>query len=416
MTAEPSDATAPVLLLVGGGGDAALSMDAAIHALREGRDRGLVTVQTNHADTLVETKLVAEWADTSWPLDHTNPEACAAWIKERTAAGDRFDVVIGVRELAQVGTAMIAEAVDAAGNPPEVVHTVRNKDLARAKLAAAGFQQPAFRLCADRAEAAAFLGSSTGPWVVKPRDGMGSEGVRKVSGLDELDVALGALHKLRPFLVEQFIEGVEYSVEGLFLGGAPRVLAVTAKQVVDPPYFVEVGHVIPAPMAEVKRAEATEQVEAALRLLGARFGIFHVELWITEAGVVLGELHVRNGGDWIHRLLEYAIPGLQLYGLVYDDALGRPVDTTALTPTRAAAVRFLLPPVGTLERIEGWEQVTAHPAVLHASLEITAGDRIEAIHDSDTRAGAVIVGARTPEEAEAIARQLVESVKFVVHD
>jgi biotin carboxylase len=291
---------------------------------------------------------------------------------------------------------------------------VRNKDLARARLAAAGFRQPAFRLCADRAEAAEFLGSTTGPWVVKPRDGMGSEGVRKVSGPDELDAALAGLHEPGPFLVEEFVDGVEYSVEGLFLGGEPRVLAVTAKQVVDPPYFAEVGHVIPAPMAEAERAAATEQVEAALRVLGARFGVFHVELWLTGAGVVLGELHVRNGGDWIHRLLEHAIPGLQLYGLVYDDALGRPVDTAALTPTRGAAVRFLFPPAGTLARIEGWERVTAHPAVLHASLEVAPGDRIEPIHDSDTRAGAVIVGAGTPEEAAAIARQLVESVTFVV--
>ncbi len=55
-------------------------------------------------------------------------------------------------------------------------------------------------------------------------------------------------------------------------------------------------------------------------------------------------LFVRNGGDWIHRMIQHVVPGLELFGVVYDDALGNPVDRDRLVATRGAAVRFFLPP------------------------------------------------------------------------
>jgi biotin carboxylase len=415
MTEHLDDSATPTLVLVGGAGAIALGKDVACHALRQGRARGMATVQVNQEDTLRQTPEVAALADASWPVDFLQAQECELWAKERLAAGQRFDVVIGVREAAQLATAQIASVTGAPGNPPEAVRTVRNKDLCRAALAAAGLRQPAFALCTGRSEAEAFMAATPGPWVVKPRDRMGSEGVRKVSEPQELDAALAALPAPGPFLVEEFVDGAEYSVEGVFLGGAPRVLAVTAKQVVDPPVFVEIGHVLPAPLAPQTRAEFEHTVVAALALLGLRFGVFHVELWHTASGVVLGEVHVRNGGDWIHLMLQHAIPGLELFGLVYDDALGRPT-ATALTPVRGAAVRFLAPPPGVLHHVEGWDAVLAHPAVLHATLTVAPGERIVALRDSEDRAGAIVVGAGTATEAAAIARDLADSVRFVLAD
>ncbi|MGW5049833.1 ATP-grasp domain-containing protein [Actinokineospora sp. NPDC004072] len=414
MTA-PFDPAAPTLVLVGGAGAIPLGVDVAVHALRQARARGLVTQQLNQEATLAATPEVAALSAVSWPVDFADPAACARWARERAAAGQRFDVVLGVREFAQVATAEVAAATGAPGNPPEAVRTVRAKDRCRAALAAAGLAQPAVALCADRADAERFLKTTGGPWVVKPRDSMGSEGVRKVTGLDDLPEAIAALPEgAAPFLVEEFVDGREYSVEGVFLGGEPVVLAVTEKQVLDPPVFVEVGHVLPAPLPEEARAEFERATTTALGVLGLRFGAFHVELWHTAAGVVLGEVHVRNGGDWIHRLLEHAIPGFELFGVLYDDALGTPVDRAALRPTRGAAVRFLTPPPGELVRVDGWDAVLDHPAVLHAGLYVSPGETIPAITDSHARVGEIVVGADTAQEAAALARKLADGVGFVV--
>jgi biotin carboxylase len=400
--------TEPSLLLVGGAGGVALSVDAAATALTEARARGIRTHLTNQEAGLARTAAANELADEVSAVDFETPGESARW-----AAGRRFDIVFGVREMAQVAVAETAEALGLPGNPPDAVRRVRTKDACREALRANGFRQPAVRLCAGLADATAFLAGTDGPWVVKPRDAMGSLGVRKVTAPSELPAAVEALPDRRPFLVEEFVEGPEFSVEGVFLAGLPRVIAVTAKETLPPPHFVEVGHVLPADLPPETTAEIDRVVCAALGALDLRFGVFHVELWLTEAGVVLGEVHVRPGGDWLHRLLAYAVPGLEVFGLVFDDALGRPV-TAELTPTRAAAARFLTLPPGRLVSLHGWTDLVAHPAVLHAHLDVQPGTLIEPVRESTDRCGVVLVGADTPAQARALAAKLIDSITAVV--
>ncbi|MEV6825042.1 ATP-grasp domain-containing protein [Amycolatopsis sp. NPDC051102] len=398
------------LLFVGGARPLSFSLDMAAEALAQAAARGIRVHVTNTADVLEATAdVVGKAAETS-AVDVSRPGESAAWARAR---GERFDAVYALQELLQVAVAETAEAVGAPGNPPEAVHRVRTKDACREALAAAGFPQPVVRLCADRAEAERFLREYAGPWIVKPRDAMGSTGVSLVSDAAELPAALALLPDAKPFLVEQFVDGPEFSVEGVFLGGAPKILAITAKEKVPPPFFVETGHVLPAPLPDVRQREIEEQVTNALKTLGLRVGGFHVELWLTPGGVVLGEVHARFGGDWIHRMLAHAIPGLELYGLVFDDMLGRPLPDVPLEPSRGAAVRYFTPPPGRLAAVEGWDEVLAHPAVLHAELGVAAGDEVQPLHRSGDRVGLVVVGADTAEAASALAADLVDSVKFV---
>jgi biotin carboxylase len=402
----------PVMVMVGGSGEILLGEDVAVQAFVQARARGMATCQTNQAGPLANTLLVRAQCDESWVVDYEDPAACAAWAAERVASGGRIDVVLGTREFAQVATAEVAAAVGAPGNPPDAVRTVRNKDLGRAALAAAGFPQPTVRLCESIEQAREFLETTAGPWVVKPRDAQGSEGVCKVEAPGGLEDAVGALAPGKPFIVEEFVVGREFSVEGVFLGGRPVVLAVTEKQLMPAPLFVEAGHVLPARLPEALRDDCVSTVEAALTALRLRYGVFHTELWSTESGIVLGEVHVRNGGDWIHRMIQHAVPGLDLFGVVFDDALGTPVDRGGLVATRGAAVRFFLPPPGVIRSVAGFDEVVAHPAVLHARLSVGAGSRVGPVRHSHDRVGEVVVGCDTPDEAEALARKLVDAVTF----
>ena len=51
-------------------------------------------------------------------------------------------------------------------------------------------------------------------------------------------------------LIEQFIEGLEFSVEVIVWQGEPHVLAVTDKKTTEAPYFVELGHNQPSVYSE----------------------------------------------------------------------------------------------------------------------------------------------------------------------
>ncbi|MFJ7416087.1 ATP-grasp domain-containing protein [Streptomyces sp. NPDC098077] len=406
--------SAPEVLFVGGAGQAPLSIDVVAMALVQARSRGLATRLLSHAADIPHTRRAGDLADGVHAVEFTDAAAAVAWAVEHARVDPRPRVVFTGREPALGPAARMAEALGVAGNPPRSVETVQNKDACREFLARAGFRQPAVRLCRDRQEAEQALRETHGPWVVKPRVGGGSLGVSKVTSPTELSGALGLLPDEEPFLVEEFVEGEEFSVEGLFLDGSPHVLAVTAKRKLPPPFFVEVGHSLPAALPQGVTEKVTETVTEALKALKLRFGLFHVEFWLTAEGIVLGEVHARLAGGYIHRMLAYAVPGLEMFGAVFDDALGRPRAAADLVCTRAGASRFFTPPAGRLIAVEGWAEASSHPAVVAAELRVAPGDVIAPYRHSEERIGALTVGADTVRAAEELVGRLVESVRFVV--
>lgn len=398
-------------LFHGGASPLPSSLHIGSLALQQARARGLRTHIVNTALTLAHTAGVAALADGVSAVDPDSPADCMRWALDR---GERFDVVMGLRDSVLEAAAHTAEVVGAPGNPPAAVRRTRNKDECREALRAAGFRQPQLRLCHSAGAAMEFLAESTGPWVVKPRDGMGSIGVRLVEEPAELTAALAELPDPELFLVEEYIDGPEFSAEGVFISGRPRVLAVTAKEKLPPPYFVELAHVLPANLPPETAAEMERQVTAALLALGLRFGVFHVELWLTATGVVLGEVHVRPGGDWLHALLGYALPGLELFGLVFDDALGRPVALPG-HPVRGAATLYLTLPPGRLLEVRGWNEVLVQPDVLHADLTVSPGAGVVgSIRNSGDRAGVIVVGADSAIAARTRAGELADSLAYTM--
>lgn len=413
LEASPEVAARPLrLLLVGGASPMPSSIDCVGMALLQAASRGIRTHLTHRVEMLRHIGEAAKLASAVSVADPDCDEDTRRWAEGMRARGESFDIVLGLRDSVQAATASAAELFGVPGNPLAVVRRVQNKDSCRAALAAAGFRQPSVRLCTSPGEAIEFMAGSAGPWVVKPRDAAGSLGVRKVTGPGELPRALSELPDPDLFLIEEMVSGPEYSVEGVFLGGKPKVLAVTAKYLLPPPHFVEAGHVIPAELPGGQRADIEREVTRALTVLGLRAGVFHVELWLTADGIVLGEVHPRPAGDWVHQLMSYAVPGLEIFGLLYDDVAGVPARPD-LRPVRAAAIRYITAAPGRVISVHGWDAVLDHPAVLRAELNAVPGDLMSPVRSSADRPGLVIVGAGSPAQARELAWGLADSVRVV---
>lgn len=349
-------------------------------------------------------------------LDVHDAQACRKW-----AAGRRdIDAVLTIRELSVYATAMMAEELGVPGNDPEAVSRIRNKDLCRDRLRKAGFAQPVTALCETAADAEQFMAcTQPGPWVVKPRDGLASIGVSRVESARDLPEALqrfgtpppalGSLPSSPEFLIETFVEGEEYSAEGVMVGGVPHVLALTRKTLTED--FVEIRHVVPSGLDEASAACAQGAVAGALIAAGITRGIFHVEFWVTADGIVLGELHDRPGGDFIHTLVENHRPGVEFYGTLIDDLLGRPPEPVPAA-SRAAGAAFVLSPPGRLGAVRGWQELTQHPAVIAADLQLKAGDEVRPVTDSFGRHGVFVVAGDTIDEVDRLLTYLSASVVF----
>lgn len=396
--------------------------DQVRRLVRQARRRGLRVLAADTPQALQnapEEHLAL--VDEAVALDVQNAERCRAW-----AATDRpaIDAVVTVREMSVLPAAVIAQELGLGGNAPEAVACLRSKDLCRRRLRESGLPQPASALCTTAEDAEAFMrATAPGPWVVKPRDGLGSVAVSRVHDIGELPVALArftgplfaSLHTSPGFLVETYVTGEEYSAEGVVVGGEPQVLALTRKTIADG--FISTSQRVPSGLDPAIADEAADAVAKGLKALGITHGIFHIELWVTSAGIVLGEYHIRPGGDYIHALVEAARPGLELYGMLLDDLLGR-VPTPAPELTRAARAQFLFAPPGRLRAVHGWHRVTGHPAVRAAHLQVSPGDVIEPEPNSFTRSAAFVVATDTQENAvrhvDELATTLASQVIFDV--
>ncbi|HWI65922.1 MAG TPA: ATP-grasp domain-containing protein [Symbiobacteriaceae bacterium] len=312
-----------------------------------------------------------------------------------------FDAVVSFTEYGLEPAARIAERLGVRGNPLRPVTLTRDKVQMRVLMQEAGFTPVQFRVCRDAAEALAFLEQVGGPIILKPVLGSGSEGVARVDDPAELDRAwawaAGAAGG--PVMAEEFLDGPEYSVEALTLGGVHQVLAITEKATTGHPHFVETGHRMPAPLPDYTRQAIAEYIESFLQLIGHQVGPSHTEIRLTSRGPRIIESHTRAGGDRIWEMVELTT-GVDLISTTLRDLVlgGAAFDPVALQ--RAAAIRFFAHEPGVVRRITGLDEAAAVPGIVRVVCRVRPGDRVDALASSDSRPGYMLAVGATLDEAD----------------
>lgn len=141
------------------------------------------------------------------------------------------------------------------------------------------------------------------PVMVKPCDGSGSRGAKRVDKSEDFfeacNVAMNAsiTHRAE---VETFIVGREYGAESLVADGKVNVLAIMQKQMTVHPYYAELGHSIPSKLSVEIKNKAKNCVENAIKALGINFGSVNMDMLITdESKVHIIDIGARMGGNMI---------------------------------------------------------------------------------------------------------------------
>jgi len=214
------------------------------------------------------------------------------------------------------------------------------------------------------------------------------------------------------FVLEEFVDGPEISVEAFSSGGRHVVLAITEKLLAGTG-FVEIGHALPARLHPSVAAHVRRATECLLDTIGLRDGPSHTEFRLCDGVPRLIETHNRVGGDRIHDLVQ-AATGVDQDSLWIGGPTGiLPALSEAPTVRVAAATRFLLAEPGEVVAIEGEDEVRAHPDVIGLDLAVGVGDRVRPLRTSWDRVGQVLVTAPTTERAVALADELAGRIRVV---
>ncbi len=246
----------------------------------------------------------------------------------------------------------------------------------------------------------------TYPIIVKPRDNSGSRGVKLCLDKDELQEAMteASQHsRLDSVLVEEFIEGQEYSIEALHYNGHTEVIQFTEKRTTEFPYNVELGHKQPANLTETQQDSIAAIISKTASCMGFDNCPSHTELKINGRGIFVIETSPRLGGDYITSHLTPLSTGINLEDQLLNIALGRNVDTRSCRKHAASAVSFLSLRPGRCTSVSPrLHSLSDNPNIVSCEMKLKAGDQIPVITSSLDRYGHFIVSANSREELDAV--------------
>lgn len=253
--------------------------------------------------------------------------------------------------------------------------------------------------------------------ILKPSRNSGSRGIAKVSrNMDKGDFIRAydeALSESRDHsvLIEQFIEGPEFSIEMIVWQGEIHVLTVTDKKTTGAPHFVELGHNQPSCFSDTDVETLKAAAVAGVRALGVNNCACHAEAKLMNGKAYLMEVGARLGGDFISTELTHLSTGIDMVAAAIDVALGVEPDLSAKEEPKGVCIRYFCPKPGKLVSISNTE-VLNNPHVYLWEIYSKEGDVIPAVTSSLCRSGHVIVTEKTPQKAIELAERLIESVKF----
>ena len=234
------------------------------------------------------------------------------------------------------------------------------------------------------------------PVIIKPRDNSGSRGVKLCRSKEELEASMGEafeVSKLDTVLVEEFVEGPEYSIESLHCDGKSEVIQFTEKKTTKFPYNVELGHIQPANISEENQQKIRKIVVKIGKALKFENCPSHTELKINEHGVFVIETSPRLGGDFITSTLTPLSTGVNLEDQLLYIALGEKIKISPKL-VQYSGVRFFAFDEGKeVKHVPDADFVKDWPHVVEFSFNLKVGDKVNRITSSLNRYGQLILQA-----------------------
>lgn len=362
-----------------------------------------------------------------------DPNACGlkyadkAIVANITNAADMLKVAIEEKidgvihpcsEVSMSVMGRINDELHLSGISEEQAFRATNKHLMREAFERGNAPSPKSRCFTDVDVAwGSFCTDFTGACILKPSRNSGSRGISKI----EADIDGAEFRKLfetaksesrdKQVMLEQFIEGPEFSIEIIVWNGQVNVLTVTDKKTTEAPHFVELGHnqqsCYPTEIVEKIKAAAVAGVKA----LGVNNCACHAEVKVQNGEPYIMEIGARMGGDFISTVLTPLSTGVDMIAAAVNCALGIEPCLQPTSKQQGVCIRYFCPKPGVLKSIKNTEALN-DPRVYEWEIYHKEGDVIPEVTSSLCRSGHVIVTEKTPQKAIELAERLISEVIF----
>ena len=276
----------------------------------------------------------------------------------------------------------VAEYLGLPQNSAATALLTQRKDLGREALSRAGCNTPDYQVLkiADHGEVP---GSIEYPVVIKPLSLAASRGVIRANNDTEFDTAVQRIDAIlestgqRGFtreniLVESYIDGQEYAVEGFIINGKFSLLTIFDKpEALTGPYFEETYYLTPTRLESQQRQTLIDEITRCCAAYGLEHGPVHAEARLTSSGPILLELAARTIGGQCGQLIEFSLQQ-KLEEIIIQGMCG----IAPQTDGEGESAGVLMIPIsnsGILKRIEGLTEAQQTEFVRDIEIHINPG-------------------------------------------
>jgi biotin carboxylase len=367
------------------------------------------------------------WRDQAVPVRFHEEEASLAAIVE--AAKDRpIDGVLPVGDRPVVLAARAARALGLRGNPPDAAEACTNKILSRARFAAAGLAVPWFIEVPPESPDDPRIQY---PCVVKPLGLSGSRGVIRADTRAQLDAAIVRVRALLSrkdiraartglddrLLIEGFIPGREFAIEGVLTDGVLRAFAIFDKpDPLDGPYFEETIYVTPSGLPCDEQSAVLDHVQRAASALGLTDGPLHAECRIGAEGVFMLEAAARPIGGLCARVLQFTDSSygetVPLEEILLRHAAGEDIRKYDRESQAAAVMMIPIPKRGILKHVDGIESAADLPGIEEVRITAKPDQLLERLPEAGSYLGFIFARGPRPQEVVSALKAAHARLRF----
>ena len=140
------------------------------------------------------------------------------------------------------------------------------------------------------------------PFVVKPVDNMGARGCRMVRTKEEFlpAVQIASENSRTGYaIVEEYMDGPEFSIDALVYDGKFVVTGFAIRHIKYAPYFIEIGHTMPADIPQKMHDELISVFALGAKAEGLTCGAAKADIKYTKNGPMIGEIAARLSGGYM---------------------------------------------------------------------------------------------------------------------
>ena len=298
------------------------------------------------------------YCDNFYPVSFADKDAVVEVCRREKVDG----IISFSLESALPTVAYVASKLGLVSNSEESIKLTQSKFAQRQALENAGIPVPKYYLIENVADLSKVVCSF--PVIVKPVDSGGSQGICKVESKDKLTDAYNyaiSFSRTSKAIIEEFVDGREFSVEYISHQGNHYFLQITDKVTSGAPRFVEMQHHQPAdiPVSVWDRIKA--MVECALTALRIENSASHTEIkWNSNDELFIIETGARMGGDYISSDLVRLSTGYDFVDGAIKLAIGKFEKPTFSKPMHSGVYFYskLAPEVGEIiKNHEKWPEI-----------------------------------------------------------